>query len=498
MKKLKISGQISHENAIGNDAEDRIVRPAILVHGGPGGSEAIFYTGDDPGPDPEDPQNVIKFDGARIKRVVENQNAMMNKLAEQYGGWDKMPMGAFPPLLDQHSDDSNDRIRGRLASPVRFEIRDVPKVGKDVPCVVTDITFLGNDNVKRVKDGRIYHLSIGIDENTDTLGECSAVIEPAAPGAMLLNKGKQGAGRKLKKEKTMSKANMQEQVERRAKKLSLLQGITKDLTKLSTELKGSADLVKLTKRQGQITHRLTGLMKAGRLTPAEYKKLDVKKLSKLPDDALNTVLESYDVREPVIDPHQKGSRDGMDFATIGKSMAKKQLKALEKETVSDLMRVSGGQVKLKAGSRLAGEGKDEDKDHGYDHEMSGPKESEVKPGHDEHAVPDSEKLSAFKKHMSECKKHMDAGDFDKAKEEHEKAMAHMSSDDKHMSFGVGDVKSEDYKKGMDALEAKVDELATNLARMAGAVGELMDVEKEEGHDLAAEGEDDKEHEEVEE
>jgi hypothetical protein len=393
-------------------------------------------------------------------------------------------------MLDQHADDSNDRIIGRMTSMLKYEVMDVPKVGKNVPCAVSDITFLGDETVKKVADGRIYHLSIGIDEKTDTLGETSAVIEPAAPGAMLLS-----ARKKPKKEKEMPASKRLERMQRSAKRLATLGKIGEDLTKLTSDLKGSADLVRMTRREGEVTHRLSALMKAGKMTPAECKKMDIKRLAKLADDSLDTVLTSFEVREPVIDPHQRGSRSAEEFSTMGKRMEKRQLRALEKETVADLMRVSGGRVKLKAGSHLEAE----DEDHGKDHEMgrhhaSGPKETHENPGKDEHAVEGEEgdaKMKKFKGHMSKCKEHMEKGEFDDAKKE----MAAMSSmsegDGKHLAFGAGDVKSEDYKKGMDSMEAKVDELSTNLARLAGAVSEMMESEKEEGHELAADDDDQK-------
>ncbi len=58
---------------------------------------------------------------------------------------------------------------------------------------------------------------------------------------------------------------------------------------------------------------------------------------------------------------------------------------------------------------------------------------------------------------------------------------------KHLE--IGDVKSEDEQKSMEGMQGQVDELNTQMARMAGMVEELMGVEKEEGHDLEASEED---------
>src|SRR5271170_1277724 len=112
MKRLKgPSGQIADENKKAGDAGDKVVRHAILVHSGPNGEPVVFESGD----------GEIEFDDDRIQRIVDNHNAKINALAAQYGGLDKMPIGAFPPILDQHETDSADRIIGRLASLLKFE-----------------------------------------------------------------------------------------------------------------------------------------------------------------------------------------------------------------------------------------------------------------------------------------------------------------------------------------------------------------------------------------
>lgn len=479
MKRLSVStGEVDPAKREG-DSADRVVRSAILVHAGPENSKLVFESAD----------GEIAFDEARIKRIVDNQNMKISALAEQYGGIEKMPQGAFPPILDSHDDDSNNRVVGRFTGLLKFEIRDVPKVGKNVPCATADLTFLGADTVARIHDGRIYHLSIGIDEDTDTLGEVSTVVEPAAPGAMLLKqKGSEHRTRLKQGDKKMPKAAQLKLMKASAKRLATLGQMSEGLSKLTKDLKGSKATIQMTRKEGDVTHRLMGLMKEGKLTPAEYKKMSVKKLAALPSEALDTVVESYQAREPQINPIQRGSTDAVDFAELSKGMKKKQIKNLTSETANDLVRMTGGKIKFKTLKMGEAENKD-------DKDLSGPHEEEINPGKDPHAVPgeggDADMKAKFKAHMAECAKHLEAGDVEKAKDSHAAAMAHMEEHgDKHLSLGMGDVKSEDYQKGMADMESRVDELSTQLARFAGMVSELMDVEKEEGHDLAAEPEED--------
>lgn len=466
MKRLsQPSGEVADNSPQKEDTADKVVRPAILVHAGPNGSVISFASGD----------GEIKFDAARIKRVVSVFNAQADKLAAEYGGDDKVPMGAHAPVLDQHESDSNDRIRGRLSGRLFYEVRDVPKVGKNVPCAVMrpGITFLGKHTVECVLDGRIFHLSIGINEEDDSLGETSTVIEPAAPGAMLLSRGEKQTKRGEPKMPNLKR--MQAHANRMAK----LSAFQTELTTLSSKLTSSKEIVRLAKKTGEVTHRLTGLMRSGKLTPAEYKKMDIKRLAALNDDALGVVLGTIEAMEPKVDPTQRGSTAAVDFATMGKTLEKTQLKRLRSEIAGDFKRLSG--------KKMSFDDAGEDKDHGDTHEMEGGnKETPVAPGKDEHAVPDQagEVEMAHMAHMKKLGDCLAAGDMGGAKEAHAAMAAHLEkSGMKHME--IGDVKSEDYSKSMSSLESQVDELTTQMGRMAGMVKELMGAEQEEGHDLEA-------------
>lgn len=471
-KRLKsASGQVSDQTESAGDNGEKIVRPAILVHSGPDGSAIEFESGDGP----------IAFDGARIKLIVENQNKLISGLAEQYGGLDKMPLGAHFPVKDEHENGSAiSDVIGRMGALLKFEVRDVPGIGKNVACAVTDLTFLGKEIVDRVKDGRIYNLSVGINDtegesNFNTLNEVSAVIVPAAPGAMLLSKSvKPSAVTPKQGEKKMA-VNLK-RVQAHTKRLSVLQEMSKGFTELSKKTGEAKDQIRLTKRSGDITHRLTGFMRAAKLTPAEYKQMDVKRLAALPDDALETVMKSYDIREPVIKPNQAGSSDAVDFTTLSKNMKKKDVKNLKSEIAKDFKRLSGGKVKLSSEE-------EDDKEMG-----GGNKENPINPGKDPHAVEGEEEkhlAEEFHGHMKAMGKHLADGNMEEAKKSHEAAMKHLGEHgEKGLSGLQSDVKSEDYQKGMSDLEAKVDELSTQMARYCSMTEELVSAEKEEGHDLA--------------
>lgn len=462
MKRLQAtSGEIAENSPRDTDAPDRVTRQAILVHGGADGSSMEFMSGD----------GEISFDAARIQRVVDNQNEKINALAAQYGGIEKMPAGAFPPVLDQHENDSNNRVVGRMTGLLRYEVRDVPKVGKQVPCAVAEVTFLGKDTVDRVKDGRIYHLSIGIDEESDTLGEVSTVITPAAPGAMLLSAAKNTPTKGGKKMSNKAK-RMKASADRMSKLTAIKESIEGQKKKLVVAQEG----VKLAAKKSEVSHRLTGLMRSGKLSPAEYKKLDLTKMAGMDASSSEMLFSTLEAREPVIMAGQRGSSDSAEFGQLAKDLEKRQMKRMAAEIKGDFK---------KLGAKMAF-GEDEKSDP--KHDMSGPHEEAIHPGKDPHAVEGEmhPEVAHLAHHLAAMKSHLDSGDMEKAKEVHaamEASCAKMGSM-KHME--MGDVKSEDAHKSMEAMQGQVDELSTQLARMAGMVSELMEVEKEEGHDLASE------------
>lgn len=467
-KRMKEPTGVVDGAAVDSDAAEKVVRPAILVHSGPDGEGLVFNSMDG---------ETKPFDKERIQRIVDNQNELLESLAKQYGGWDKMPAGAFPPLLDGHDNASAHNVLGRMMSKLRYEVRDVPKVGKNVSCAVTDVTFLGKDNVAKVKDGRVYHLSVGIDENADTLGETSAVVEPAAPGAMLLSKGKQtskGATDMSQKKLAAHKA-----------KLTKLAAMQAEIKQLSTKLVTSSENVRLAKVQGEISGRLTKLMKSGKLTPAEVKKIDVKKLSTMASENIEVMMSTFEALEPKINAGQKGTSDpssAVDFGSIGKSLGERKMKQLRAEVRGELKKLGANLGESKADEAA-------NKEHGDSKEMAD-KASEEHRAKKKMADEASEEHRAsvpheMKEHLSAMAKHLESGNMEGVKACHA-AMCKMAMDEKHMS-GVDDVKSEDYKMAMEHLEGELDEVKTNLARMAGMVEELMSAEVEEGHDLGEPG-----------
>lgn len=477
MKRLSLTGAVLPKEDTNAESDSQIVRSAILVHGGPEGEPIEFLSGDGP----------IVFDPVRIKAVVDVHNANLEKLAQEYGGADKIPIGAYKPILDSHSGDSNDKIIGRLTGPLKFEIRDVPKIGKDVACAIAEgITFLGKDTVDRVKDGRIYHLSIGINEKDNSLGETSTVVEPAAPGAMLLKHlNKDHGGSKMSVDQKHLLTHMEGQSKNRLTKLS---AINETLTRMTAKAEQAQATIRLTANKSKITHRLQSLASQGRINRTAYKEIVDNKLTQLAaldDSTLNLALSMWDgisaEQNQLRLTKQAGSTDAPPVMEMGMELAKKR----SGDEVKRLRAEFGQTYTRMTGKRLASEDSEDKEDKDSDSsEMkkkmaSGPHEEIITPERDEHAVPRQGGDSELHHHLRKLGHHLSQGNVDEAKACHMKCME-LSYPVKHMSEYSGDVKSEDQNAQMGAVNKEVDELKTQMSRLAGMVQEMMGAESEEG------------------
>lgn len=457
IKRLKTpSGEVANTQSQETDSEDRVIRPAILVHSGPEGHGIVFQSSDG---------ETKPFDEARIKKIVEIHNAKIEKLAAEYGGLEKMPVGAFPPVLDQHADDSSQRIRGRLPALLRYEKRDVPGVGKNVACAVTDISFLGKDSVSRVNDGRIFHLSIGIDEATDSIEEVSTVIEPAAPGAMLLNKGKQKP-----KETQMSKVNL----EAKKEKIKALKAATEALTTLQAGFKKTGDEVQAVKRLAAVKGKLSQLMESKKLTPAQFKAMDLKKLSRMDEDSFGEMVKGFQSGPDVISPAQKGTTTALPASDVTKNLEESQKKRLKAETRADLKRMG---AKMPEGADV--------KSH-----MAGPKEEPTKPDAEGGGAPAAEPKGLSADKFKEMGAYLEKDDLAGAKAHYAEMAKGLAAADPEGEKAdmASDPMGMEAVPTLDGLQKQVDELSTQLARCVGLVAEMAKSEEDElggeGHDPA--------------
>lgn len=465
IKRLKEeSGTLAEgEEEVGGE----LVKEAIIVHAGE------FQSMDGP----------ITFDEARLKQVVANQNAYYDQLAKDYKG--KVPAGAYPPVLDSHDDKSNNDVIGRSQTKFEYAVRDIPKVGKNIPCIITKLNFKGEKNIEAVKDGRIFHLSIGIDEERDIVDEISTVIDPAAPGASLLSKGKKK--KSLVKSKNLSdntKKGELSMAKKKVKKLTSnkerqmrLAALVAETSTVLTKAKEVKKTTDLARAEHGVRTRLSTLVASKKLTPAEFKSYDVKKLAALSKDAQDVLFDSMAKRQDVIEAGQRGAKEATNASSVFKGLEKAQHKKLKNEIRADIARLSGKKLK-----KLAAEdgefGKETSKEMA---EKEAAEDGEKSLGSGEVA----EHMAKMAAHVDAAEKAMEAGDMDKAKEHmaHCKKMAGMEPGAEKEMAAAENV---DAEKSMAAMQEQVDQLSVQLAKVTDEMSKMLKEEESEGADLEKE------------
>lgn len=91
--------------------------------------------------------------------------------------------------------------------------------------------------------------------------------------------------------------------------------------------------IKLAAKESKITARLSGLKASMKITPAEIKKIDVKRLAKENNATVEAVLQSYESREPVIITGMMGSTNNVNMAAAHKEQLTRQI---EKDIMSSM------------------------------------------------------------------------------------------------------------------------------------------------------------------
>lgn len=353
--------------------------PGYFIDGGKEISEAVYehpvllvYDGEF-----ESMDGKVIVNPDHVDLLAKNHNAILSKVARMASG--EIPMRDCPPMQLDHSVKSSDTI-GRLVGEVSSRDFEHARLGKRRGLFGT-ARFLGKENVEKAKDGRYTHVSIGADFELGKLNELSVTPFPAAEQASLLSKpgtekGEHAMHEKLKKhymehgklseadadkkskdclKHHMSKLDMDE----KTAMSHMEKADDKELSRMSNEyaeyekkilepdhearmaakakfvtlakgMKDGRDKIRLGLRESMVSTRLARLREQAKVTPAELKKLDIKKLSALADDAMEAALSTFEAREPVLN---FGSSVGTAKAEAIETITKKyRLARLELES----------------------------------------------------------------------------------------------------------------------------------------------------------------------
>lgn len=340
-------------------------RPAMLVYSGQ------FESADGP----------VDVTSDHLTTLVSMHNGRVEELLTAHGG--EIPMKEFPPIQLDHSSSALHtvgRVVGKL-SLGQFKHAN----GLEVPAIYGMARFMGKENIEKVEDGRWTHLSVGADFENGYLRELTVTPFPAAPKASLLSENlkvtklsaegtvamrtKEEMRKYLTSRKGLSEndadmhlskcdadaaemSKLSAECDEDDKKLSeenadkdrkdkeekekastaRMSAARTQITQLSAGFTSHVTAARLAAKQGKILTRLSRLRAAGKITPAEVKKLDVRELAAAADASVDLVMKSYENREPVIHVGQLGSIKGTDLSQLSAGREATSMSELEAET----------------------------------------------------------------------------------------------------------------------------------------------------------------------
>lgn len=156
--------------------------------------------------------------------------------------------------------------------------------------------------------------------------------------------------KKLAKEIDDEEAKEKEEEDK--KKGEKLSAAKTKLTQLSTDFRSNAERTRLATRVATITHRLSTLRSAGKITPAEIKKINLTELAGKGDEAIDTVMKSYEDRQPVIMTGVFGSMKALSHAQLQSISKNRRLASLELERLQNIPSFSAGMTAEEKTKRL--------------------------------------------------------------------------------------------------------------------------------------------------
>lgn len=254
----------------------------------------------------------------------------------------------YPPILTNHVRDV-EVIMGYLdISQGQLTVGEHPK-RKGVYCLFGPVRVDDDLAKEKVKKGKYRKLSMSFDDETFELYEVSFVAVEAARGSQVLSKGdKNNMGKKVsltmvvKKNKEVS--------------LALVNGVTSVNTQVKN-LSAHVNDIRLKIKSSVIKGTLSSLVKEGRLTKAEFDKINIQSLAAKDAETVGMLLDSYKTRPISSDIAQFGVEGAKAPKT--KELSAKEFAALKKAQES-------GKTSLSSGD----EDEDEE-DEGKDKNLSG-------------------------------------------------------------------------------------------------------------------------------
>ena len=243
---------------------------------------------------------------------------------------------SYPPIQIEHRREASE-TQGRVdISQEKLEVVEASKLNPqwDGFALLGPLRVDDEAGKENVKTGKFSKLSMSFDDETGELYEVSFVAVEAARGSQVLKQG-ENMDKELKEAKgkitsLSAKVKTMTGVQKSASLalVTLNKGIGERVKNLSA---GIESIIKLSQK-AEVQSKFKAFIREGKLTKAEYDKLDFEALSSMADSALTVVLSSYESRMPSVDMNQYGSVNAVkaDQVNLSDDEYKKALAAQEK------------------------------------------------------------------------------------------------------------------------------------------------------------------------
>ncbi len=240
----------------------------------------------------------------------------------------------YPPILVDHNR-SADLVKGRLTGPLELQTWSDPRDGQEKVAMFGDIRIDDEDAQGKVIKGQYAHMSLSFDDDIENLAEIfelSFVAVEAARGAQALQQGEENMSAELKQ--SLESANKKvKRLKKKAqtKRTALLAACTSlmknleamNVDKMTEELKSTITNLKT----GVVKSQFSACVKEGRLSKADFDKLEISKIALMPADSRAVVLASYKSRPVSADLVQHGMSGAKPVTDSDVKLSASQMRA---------------------------------------------------------------------------------------------------------------------------------------------------------------------------
>lgn len=230
-------------------------------------------------------------------------------------------MHSYPPIQIEHERDARE-TQGRIdLSQAKLEVVEAKKYNPiwDGYVLVGPLRIDDEEGQKNVESGKFSKLSLSFDDEIGEIYETSFVAVEAARGSQILKKGDGSMPEELEKIKgqvTSLSAQVTQMKSKNSGAALALMNLKGGIDKRVTSLSSSIEKVVLLTQKAQVQSEFKALIRQGKITKAEYDKLDFKEFAALPKVALSALVSSYKNRTPSIDVNQYGTVAGVKASKV--------------------------------------------------------------------------------------------------------------------------------------------------------------------------------------